>query len=139
MSEESTTLECKTCDTSIAEPEAAKVIVVTEAPIGDDRPVERRYAAEVWGHQVDGSLAVGHAHATIENAMRGTAGYAKGAWLSVREDGSLVPDGTQRALAIAKRALEAVVAVAKGGTGDIMVTPEQVAADALDEIYGETE
>jgi hypothetical protein len=118
-------LECTQCGTGTAEPEAAKVIVVRDA-LGRDQ----QFAGDGWD-----------AEEAIDITRNGEviATYPPGHWQRVHKDGVLVPVdlSTERALGIAKLALEAVVAVAKGGTGDIMVTPEQIAADALDEIYAE--
>jgi hypothetical protein len=109
----------------VAEPEAAKVIVVVEAPAGDRSPVERRYPANRWNLNDDG-LTIHRDPATV-------ARYNDHAWLSVRFDGALVPDTTVRALGIAKRALEAVTRISDPNVAI------QLATDALGEIFAETE
>jgi hypothetical protein len=120
-------LECKTCDTNIAEPTAPKVIVVVEAPVGDRAPLERRYLA----HEADDHRDYGFLR--IRRDDRVIAGYSQGHWASFREDGATVPDATVRALGIAKRALEAVARISDGNVA------VKLAMDALDEIFAETE
>jgi hypothetical protein len=125
MSEESTTLECRQCDTNTAEPEAAKVIVVVEAPVGDRSPVERRYLA----HEADDHRDYGFLR--IRRDGRPVASYAQGAWLSAREDGALVPDVTLRKLSIAMEALQAVASIVLEAD-DKRRVPVRVARDALE-------
>lgn len=81
---------------------ATTVIVVVEAPVGDLRPVERRYGARGWEDFDDGRLHV------FDRKARRVAVYASGAWLSVREDGALVADATKRALDIARHTLNEI-------------------------------
>lgn len=108
----------------------AKVFIVTEQR--GQIVTERRYVADSFDADSSGL--------DIIRDGRVVAAYpGEQTWLSVREDGAEVPDATARALGIAKHALEAVVAVAKAGAGDITVTPEQIAAEALEEIFAETE
>lgn len=108
-------------------PEPAKVIIVTEKSTGDRAPVERRYRAEIANDiDYDGYLR-------LTRDTREVARYQPAAWLSARAEDATVPDSTKRALGIAKRALEAVARVSDGNAAI------QLATDALDEIFAETE
>ena len=108
------------------EPEPAKVIVVTEAG-----GKERRYRADSWS-VVDFVLQVGIDFTDDDGneCERGIASYPPNAWLSVREDGALVPDGAMRKLGIALDALRSIAAI----TGPDDGTAPDTAQQALYEI-----
>lgn len=110
-------------DEAAREPQPANVIIVTEVPIGDRQPVERRYAADKWDENADG--------VSILRAGHVVARYRYGAWMSARENDATVPDATARALGIAKRALEAVTRISDPNVAI------KLATDALDEIFAE--
>lgn len=79
-----------------AEPEPAKVIVVTEVPFSEGAPRERRYAADSFEGDSSGL--------DIKRAGRVIATYpGEHAYLSVREEGAIASDGPadKRKLAIA--------------------------------------
>lgn len=110
-------------DLAAAEPEQPTVVIVTT-----DTGTEHRYRADEF--DPDGAL---HVRDTARKANTGIIGaYAEGCWRSVRYDGTTEPDGTARALAIAKRALEAIA-------HSRPEKPDDVAQQALDEIFAETE
>jgi hypothetical protein len=115
-----------------SEPKPAKVIIVTEQPVGDRAPVERRFAAdEMDDHS-------GYGHLRIRRDGRHIATYNAGAWRSVREDETEVPDSTAKALGIAKEALEEIartVLEKDDERRELVAT----ARDALEEIFTETE
>jgi hypothetical protein len=121
MSGESTTLECRQCDTNIAEPEAAKVIVVTETGFGE-RVIEKRFV----GAYVPGDFGL----LTITRDGREVARYQPHAWHSVHEDGAAAGDPYYRQGKKLAIALDALRAVAGIGSPDA----EEVAAKALDDI-----
>jgi hypothetical protein len=127
MSEESTTLECRQCGTGTAEPEAAKVIVVVEAPVGDRSPVERRYLA----HEADDHRDYGFLR--IRRDDRVIAGYSQGQWASFREDGATVPDATLRHLAVALVALREIGRTVLEAN-DKRFVPVMAAREALEQI-----
>ena len=116
-----------------SEPKPAKAIVVTEMPFGDGAPVQKRYGA----NQTDTSP-----YGQLRLLRKGTevAVYQSSAWLSVREDGALVPDSTHRALEIGRRALLDILKRSEDydqpfGRPEI----SDAARDALEEIFTETE
>ena len=90
-------LECKTCDTNIAEPTPPKVIVVTEMS-----GRERRFPADGFNH---GLLGV-----TVKRGEKTIAYYPAGTFLGVREEGAAANDGPadKRKLAIALKGLEGI-------------------------------
>lgn len=111
--------------------EPAKVIVVTEAGDGMRGPAERRYLA----HEADDHRDYGILRIRRDGQV--VAGYAQNTWLSFRDPSAEVPDGTARALGIAKQALSAIRAEAeKRADAEFF----GVCADnALGEIFTETE
>ena len=113
-----------------SEPTPAKVIVVVE-PRGEGRTVERYYAADGFDADTSGLDIARDGHVI--------ASYpGEHSWLSVREDGALVPDGTAKALGIARRALEEIArtVLEKDDERRALVA---TARDALEEIFTETE
>jgi hypothetical protein len=115
-------------------PEPAKVIIVTEIPIGDRPPVERRYAAVTWTEHVDHVLEI---RADEDEERKGrVATYQPNAWLSVREDGALMPDSTALKLANAMRALR-VIAGTVLEKSDERREVVAIARDALEQITDE--
>jgi hypothetical protein len=115
-------LECKTCDTNTAEPAAPKVIVVTEAPVGERAPLERRYLADA-----EEGADYGYLHLVRDG--RQIARYQPMAWLSVRDDGALVPDVTLRKLGLAMQALREIGATVLEAD-DKRRVPVRIARDA---------
>lgn len=102
---------------------------------------ERHYDADSWEHSTDppGYLTVMCKH---ENAI--VAVHAPGAWLSARHSDALVPDGTNRALGIAKRGLTEILGKLRATNTDTfseatLAELRQLADDTLGEIYAETE
>jgi hypothetical protein len=69
----------------------------------------------------------------VNEALIGLAAYPAGAWLSVREDGALVPDPVKRALGITRRALFDILDAADN-PDEPFGRPEirKIAADALE-------
>ena len=89
---------------SDSEPKPATVIVVTETPVGDRAPVERRYAATQWDDSE-------YTRLRIIRSGHQVASYADNAYLSVREDGATTADpyySQGRKLAIALDALREI-------------------------------
>jgi hypothetical protein len=113
--------------------EPAKVIVVTEANVVA-RTADRRYLAD--RHERDGDYLL------IWRDGRIVGEYAAGRWASARHADSEVPDGTARALGIAKRALQAIrelYATDKRDTPDVAADIDICAEQALADIWNETE
>lgn len=118
-------LECKTCDTNTAEPEAPKVIVVVEAG-----GKERRYDADSWALSAPPEAMDVRRSSRTEDPIVGH--YAPGAFLSVREDGSSTGDPFYRQgkkLAIAMDALREI-----GGAYETGTVAHDFAHKALDDI-----
>jgi hypothetical protein len=124
-------LRCPACDA--AEPEPAKVIVVTE-PKGDGSSGrELRYDAN-QAHVTDwGQLS-------ILRKGREVGGHQAPGWLSWRDEDALVPDATAKALGIAKRALTGILKRSED-YDQPFGRPEvgDAASTALNDIWNETE
>lgn len=112
--------------------EPAKVIVVTEAPVGERGALERRYAADVD----DKDAAYGFLK--LRRDGREVARYQPMAWLSVREEGAELPFyGPGKKLAIALDALRTIRELYGNDprdTPDVAADIDARAAQALDDI-----
>ena len=107
----------------------AKVIIVTEANGRD-----RHYLADSFDGDTSGLDVSRDGHVI--------ASYpGEHSWLNAREDGAEVPDSTDRALRIAKKALEEIARRAADGGEKPFGRPEigGIARDALEDIFTEIE